>query len=234
MQQSGRLLGGIGVVFAVLLAMSAVSPLGAHGVAPRDARLLQSLDGVAIGPLLYLGAKHMVTGYDHLLFLAGVVFFLHRLSHVLVYVSLFTVGHSATLLAGAIGGWAVNPYLIDAVIGLSVAYKAFENMGGFRRIGWPVDSRVAVLGFGLAHGLGLATRLQDLTLSPNGLVANIISFNIGVEIGQGLALSIVLIALVAWRTRPSYARHAFLANAALLTCGFVLTGYQLAGYLVTP
>jgi hypothetical protein len=175
----------------------------------------------------------MVTGYDHLLFLAGVVFFLHRLSQVFVYVSLFTLGHSATLLAGAIGGLSVNPYFIDAVIGLSVAYKAFENMGGFSRIGWRFDSRVAVFVFGLAHGFGLATRLQDLALSPNGLVVNIVSFNVGVEIGQGLALTGVLLAIVAWRTRPSYARHAFLANVVLLTGGFVLTGYQLAGYLVT-
>jgi hypothetical protein len=232
MQRPGQLLGSVGV-FAVLCTLVATSPLAAHGVAPRDARLLQSLDGPAVAPLLYLGAKHMVTGYDHLLFLAGVVFFLHRLSQVFVYVSLFTLGHSATLLAGAIGGLSVNPYFIDAVIGLSVAYKAFENMGGFSRIGWRFDSRVAVFVFGLAHGFGLATRLQDLALSPNGLVVNIVSFNVGVEIGQGLALTGVLLAIVAWRTRPSYARHAFLANVVLLTGGFVLTGYQLAGYLVT-
>lgn len=207
------------------------SSLEAHGVDPEDARLLRSLDGPAIAPLMYLGAKHMVTGYDHLLFLAGVVFFLYRLKHILIYVSLFTLGHSVTLLAGAIGGLQANAYLIDAVIGLSVVYKAFENMGGFRRLSsWQPDPRVAVLVFGLVHGLGLATKLQDLALSRNGLVTNIVSFNIGVEIGQIIALTLVLMALVLWRTRSSYMRHAFLANSVLMTSGFVLVGYQISGY----
>jgi HupE / UreJ protein len=224
------------VVTSLLLVVVAASGLGAHGVAPKDARLLQSIDGVAILPLMYLGAKHMVTGYDHLLFLAGVVFFLYRLQHVLVYVSLFTLGHSVTLLAGALGGVRVNPYLIDAVIGLSIVYKAFENMGGFRRLSaWQPDPRVAVLVFGLFHGFGLATKLQDLTLSPNGLVTNIISFNVGVEIGQVLALTLVMIALLYWRTRAGYLRHAFAANTALMTGGFLLMGYQLTGYVLgTP
>ncbi len=214
----------------VVIGWSAV--LDAHGVAGRDARLLQSIDGLAIGPFLYLGAKHMVTGYDHLLFLAGVVFFLYRPRHIVLYVSLFTLGHSVTLLGGALLGWRVNPYLIDAIIGFSVVYKAFENMGGFRRLGWPPDPRGAVLLFGLVHGLGLATRLQDLTLSRNGLVGNILSFNIGVEIGQALALGAVLIALVYWRTHRSYLRHAFASNTVLMACGFLLMGYQLVGYFV--
>jgi hypothetical protein len=174
----------------------------------------------------------MVTGYDHLLFLAGVVFFLYRLRHILLYVSLFTAGHSATLLAGALGGIHVNAYLIDAVIGLSVVYKAFENMGGFRRLGWQPDTRAAVLIFGLFHGFGLATKLQDLTLSPNGLVTNIVSFNVGVEIGQALALVLVMLGLVTWRQRASFTRDAFLANAAIMTGGFVLMGYQLTGYFL--
>jgi hypothetical protein len=211
----------------------AATVLDAHGVAPRDARLLESIDGPAVAPLLYLGAKHMVTGYDHLLFLAGVVFFLHRLRDIAIYVSLFTLGHSLTLLAGALGGVQANPYLIDAVIGFSVVYKAFENMGGLRVIGWQLDSRAAVLVFGLFHGLGLATKLQDLSLSPNGLVTNIVSFNAGVEIGQGLALVLVLTALAFWRTQSSYVRHAFAANGVLMSAGFVLAGYQLAGYFVT-
>lgn len=205
----------------------------AHGVAERDARLLESIDGVAVGPLLYLGAKHMVTGYDHLLFLAGVVFYLYRLRHIVLYVSLFTAGHSVTLLAGALGGLRVDPFLIDAAIGLSVVYKAFENMGGFRRLlGWQPDSRAAVLIFGLFHGLGLATKLQDLTLSSRGLVGNILSFNVGVEIGQMLALTVVLLGLTFWRRSASYTRHAFAANAVLMSGGFLLAGYQLAGYLL--
>jgi hypothetical protein len=206
--------------------------LSAHGVGERDARFLQSIDGPAIIPLLYLGAKHMVTGYDHLLFLAGVVFFLYRPRHILVYVSLFTVGHSITLLAGALGGLRANPYLIDAIIGLSVVYKGFENLGGFDRLGLHPNTKVAVLVFGLFHGLGLATKLQDLSLSQHGLTTNIISFNVGVEIGQALALAAVLIALLWWRRHAAFVRHALAANTLLMTGGFCLMGYQIAGLVL--
>ena len=212
---------------------SASAVLSAHGMTTRDGRFLQSLDGAAIGPLLYLGAKHMVTGYDHLLFLVGVVFFLYRLRDICVYVSLFTVGHSVTLLAGALGGVRANPHIVDAIIGLSVVYKAFENVGGFKRIlGFQPDPRLAVLVFGLFHGFGLATKLQDFALSTNGLVTNIVSFNVGVEIGQVLALGAVLLALGHWRTHPGFLRHAYLTNAALMTAGFVFMGYQIAGFLL--
>jgi hypothetical protein len=205
----------------------------AHGVAKRDAAFVQTINGPAIGPFLYLGAKHMVTGYDHLLFLVGVIFFLYRLKDVLLYVSLFTLGHSITLLAGVLGGIHANAYIIDAIIGLSVVYKAFENMGGFERVlGFRPNTRAAVMVFGLFHGFGLATKLQELTLSSNGLVTNIVSFNVGVEIGQLLALMAVLVALSYWRTRAGFVRHAFAANAALMTGGFLLVGFQLAGYVV--
>jgi hypothetical protein len=215
---------------AILLFLPATAM--AHGVAKGDARFLQSLHGAAIAPLMYLGAKHMVTGYDHLLFLVGVIFFLHRVKDVLLYVSLFTVGHSVTLLAGVLGGIHANAFLVDAVIGLSVVYKAFENMGGFRSLGWEPDPRAAVLVFGLFHGFGLATRLQEFTLPSAGLVANIVSFNVGVEIGQMLALTAVLIALTFWRTRPGFLRHAFATNTVLMTCGLVLTGFQMTGYFM--
>jgi hypothetical protein len=219
------------IAVAVACACCFQAAMEAHGVSGRDARFLQAIDGAAIMPLLYLGAKHMVTGYDHLLFLAGVVFFLYRPRHILLYVSLFTAGHSLTLLLGALGGLRANPYLIDAIIGLSIVYKGFENIGGLRRLGrWAPDPRAAVLVFGLFHGLGLATKLQDLRLSTNGLVANILSFNAGVELGQMLALSFVLIALLWWRRHGSYARHAFAANTCLMAGGFTLMGYQLAGY----
>lgn len=217
----------------MLLATIGSSVASAHGVSSKDALFLQRLDGVAIVPLMYLGAKHMVTGYDHLLFLVGVIFFLYRLKDILLYVSLFTIGHSLTLLGGALGGVRVNPYLIDAIIGLSIVYKGFENLGGFRRLlGFQPNTRVAVLIFGLFHGFGLATKLQQFALSTNGLVANIVSFNIGVEIGQLLALSGVLIALSYWRARPSYLRHAYVTNAALMTAGFVFVGYQLSGFFL--
>jgi hypothetical protein len=207
--------------------------LDAHGVSTRDGRFLQTVNGAAIAPLMYLGAKHMVTGYDHLLFLVGVVFFLYRSRDILLYVSLFTIGHSITLLAGALGGVRADPYLVDTVIGLSIVYKGFENLGGFKAVlGWQPDTRAAVLVFGLVHGLGLATKLQDFALSRNGLTANIVSFNIGVEIGQVLALTAVLLALTYWRTHGSYLRHAYVTNAALMAAGFVFVGYQLTGYFL--
>jgi hypothetical protein len=221
------------VALAVMLACSSAAE--AHGVSGKDAVFLEGLRGRAIGPLLYLGAKHMVTGYDHLLFLVGVIFFLYRLRDVIQYVSLFTIGHSVTLLAGVLGGIRANPYLIDAIIGFSVVYKAFENMDGFRRyLGFVPDTRAAVLVFGLFHGFGLATKLQEFSLAPQGLVANIVSFNVGVEIGQGLALTAILIGLTYWRTRAGFLRHAFATNACVMACGFLLVGYQLSGYMLTP
>jgi hypothetical protein len=220
-----------GLTLLVLVAGGAA--LAAHGVTGKDAVYLQGLQGRAVIPLMYLGAKHMVTGYDHLLFLVGVIFFLYRLKDVVQYVSLFTIGHSVTLLAGVLGGIQANPFLIDAVIGFSVVYKAFENMDGFRRfLGFQPDTRVAVLVFGLFHGFGLATKLQEFALSPNGLVGNIVSFNVGVEIGQGLALAVILIGLTYWRTRTGFLRHAFATNALVMACGFLLVGYQLSGYFL--
>lgn len=222
-------------VTAMMFLCGAVLPAvaEAHGVTGKDAVFLQGLDGAAIGPLMYLGAKHMVTGYDHLLFLVGVIFFLYRGKDVLLYVSLFTIGHSATLLLGVLGGVRANPFLIDAVIGFSVVYKAFENMDGFKRFfSWQPDTRAAVLIFGLFHGFGLATKLQEFELSQTGLVTNIVSFNIGVEIGQVLALGAILIALTYWRTHEGFRRHAFATNAVVMTCGFLLVGYQLAGYFL--
>ena len=175
----------------------------------------------------------MVTGYDHLAFLVGVIFFLYRLKDVVQYVSLFTLGHSITLLAGVLGGIHANPYVVDAIIGFSVVYKAFDNMDGFRQfLGFEPNTKLAVLIFGLFHGFGLATKLQQLDLSKNGLVTNILSFNVGVEIGQALALTAVLIALSFWRTRSGFLRHAFQTNAALMAVGFLLTGYQIAGYFM--
>jgi len=228
---ANRFVIGIAVVAAALVLAPAA--LEAHGVTGKDAVFLQGLEGAAIGPLMYLGAKHMVTGYDHLLFLVGVIFFLYRPKDVVLYVSLFTIGHSLTLLAGVLGGVRANPYLIDAVIGFSVVYKAFENMDGFRRVfRWQPDTRAAVLVFGLFHGFGLATKLQEFELSPNGLVANIVSFNIGVEIGQVLALGGILIALTLWRTSAGFTRHAFATNAVVMACGFLLVGYQLTGYFL--
>src|SRR5262245_2455146 len=217
----------------LLIVFAVTAALEAHGVSGKDAVFLQGLMGRAIIPLMYLGAKHMVTGYDHLLFLVGVIFFLYRLKDVVAYVSLFTIGHSITLLAGVLGGIHANSFLIDAVIGFSVVYKAFDNVDGFREFfGFQPDTRAAVLIFGLFHGFGLATKLQDFQLSPNGLVANIVSFNVGVEIGQGIALTFILIALTWWRAHRGFARHAFATNGALMAAGLLLVGYQLSAYFL--
>jgi hypothetical protein len=221
------------LIVCALATIALGAALDAHGVSGKDAVFLQSIQGAAIGPLMYLGAKHMVTGYDHLAFLVGVIFFLYRLRDVVKYVSLFTIGHSVTLLAGVLGGIRANPYLVDAIIGFSVVYKAFDNMNGFQRFfGFQPDTRLAVLLFGLFHGFGLATKLQEFSLAPTGLVANIVSFNVGVEIGQGVALTGVLIALGYWRTRSGFLRHAFVTNTLLMMCGMLLVGYQMSGYFL--
>jgi hypothetical protein len=219
------------LALALLIAGFLPRTASAHNVSKRDAAFVQSSKGAAIVPFVYLGAKHMVTGYDHLAFLIGVIFFLYKLKDIVLYVSLFTLGHSATLLAGVLGGIHANPWIIDAIIGLSVVYKAFDNMDGFKRLfGFQPNTKVAVLIFGLFHGFGLATKLQELDLSPTGLVTNIVSFNVGVEIGQVLALTAILIVLSFWRTSSGFARYAFATNTALMTVGMVLVGYQLTGY----
>ena len=226
---------GIFVLLAMtaLAVLSTAEPAFAHGVTGKDALFLKSIHGVAIVPFLYLGAKHMVTGYDHLLFLVGVIFFLYRMKDVVLYVTLFTIGHSLTLIAGVLGGIHANAHIIDAIIGFSVVYKAFDNLGGFKRIfGYQPDTRAAVLIFGLFHGFGLATKLQDFALAPDGLAVNIVSFNVGVEIGQMIALTAVLIALSYWRTSPSFVRNAFATNTVLMAAGWILVGYQLTGYFV--
>lgn len=223
------------IVIVLALACVALAPirLEAHGVSGLDALFLQGLTGAAIGPLMYLGAKHMVTGYDHLAFLVGVIFFLYKTRDILLYVSLFTIGHSVTLLAGVLGGIHANPYLVDAIIGLSVVYKALDNLGMFPLfVGVQPDSRAAVLVFGLVHGFGLATKLQAFALPATGLVTNIVSFNVGVEIGQFVALTAVFALLNAWRARPGFLRHAFVTNAMLMCVGFGLIGYQLSAFVL--
>ena len=207
------------------------SVLYAHGVEKGDADFLERNAGQALLAFMYLGAKHMITGYDHLLYLLGVIFFLYRPKDIAVYVTLFAAGHSITLLTGVLGQINVNAYLVDAVIGLSVAYKAFENLDGFKNVfDWQPNPKIAVFSFGLVHGFGLATKLQDLTLAREGLVANIISFNVGVEIGQLLALVVLLVAINAWRASGAFERHANAFNMLLMFAGFALAAYQMAGF----
>lgn len=205
----------------------------AHGVDENTKGFLLSNQGISIIPYIYIGAKHMVTGYDHLLFLTGVIFFLYRSKDVLGYVTLFTIGHSLTLMTGVLNDIKVDAYLIDAVIGFSIIYKGFDNLGGFKRfIGFQPNTKIAVLIFGLFHGFGLATKIQELKIPQDGLLQNLISFNVGVELGQFLALIFILLLLNFWRRYQSYLRFSTITNTLLMSGGMMLTGYQLTGYFV--
>jgi hypothetical protein len=214
----------------VLLAFFSAAVL-AHGVDDSTRSFLQQNSGVQFVPFLYIGAKHMLTGYDHLLFLVGVIFFLYKSRDVLLYVTMFTLGHSITLLWGVLGNIQVNAHLIDTIIGLSVVYKGFDNLGGFKRLlGYQPNTRLMVLLFGLFHGFGLATKLQEFQLPEEGLLTNLLAFNIGVELGQFAALAFILIAINFWRRLPSYERFATLTNTLLMSAGLMLMGYQLTGF----
>lgn len=205
----------------------------AHGVTLGDQGYIQEISGINLIPFMYLGAKHMVTGYDHLLFLFGIIFFLFKLKDVGLYVSLFAIGHSSTLLIGVFYDIQANAYLIDAIIGLSVVYKALDNLGAFKRwFGFAPNTKIATLFFGLFHGFGLATKIKEFSLSTDGLLPNLIAFNIGVEIGQLIALSIILILMGFWRKNANFMKHAFISNSLLMTAGFTLMGYQLSGYVL--
>ncbi|MAK89613.1 MAG: hypothetical protein CMI13_00045 [Oleibacter sp.] len=205
----------------------------AHGVDDSTRAFLQQNSGVQLMPFIYIGAKHMITGYDHLLFLLGVLFFIFRRREVLLYVSLFTLGHSLTLLLGVLSNIQVNAYLIDAIIGLSVVYKGFDNLGGFQRLfGHQPDTRLAVLIFGLFHGFGLATKLQEFQLPDDGLLPNLLAFNLGVELGQLLALLVILGVINLLRSTRLFMPLAVSTNTLLISAGLMLTAYQLTGYIL--
>ncbi|MES2540493.1 MAG: HupE/UreJ family protein [Pseudomonadota bacterium] len=217
------------VTAAILIAGAA----SAHNVTEGDAGYVQEVTGFRPIAFIYLGAKHMVTGYDHLLFLAGVIFFLYRTKDIAIYVSLFAVGHSVTMIAGVWWQIAINAYLIDAIIAFSVVYKALDNLGAFRLwFGVQPDTKAATLIFGLLHGFGLATKIQDYDISPDGLLGNLIAFNVGVELGQLMALALILLAMRQWRARPAFARQAYAANVLMMVAGFALMGLQITGFFV--
>ena len=229
--RSGPLLHAfIGVLLYLFLSAFA----HAHGVTEGDKGYIQEISGTHLLPFTYLGAKHMVTGYDHLLFLAGVIFFLYKLKDIGLYVSLFAIGHSVTMLYGVYAGVNVNAYLIDAIIGLSVVYKALDNLGAFQRwFGVQPNTKVATLVFGLFHGFGLAAKIQEFEIARDGLLPNLLAFNVGVEIGQLLALGAILIAMGFWRRTAGFFQHAYTANVAMMCAGFMLIGYQLTGLFVS-
>ncbi len=223
---------GLGIILTATLGMA--NDAIAHGVTQGDKGYIQEITGAHPIPFLYLGAKHMMTGYDHLLFLFGVIFFLYRMKDVSIYVTLFAIGHVFTLLSGVLMEISISAYIIDAIIGFSVVYKALDNMGAFQRwFGYQPNTKVATFIFGLFHGFGLATKILDYELSSDGLLPNLIAFNIGVEIGQILALSAILIAITYWRKSGSFIRHAYKANTFMMMLGFLLMGYQITGYILS-
>ena len=206
----------------------------AHNVTEGDAGYIQEIWGVNIIPFIYLGAKHMVTGYDHILFLLGVVFFLYRMKDVAIYVSLFAIGHSVTMLAGVWFGWGINAYIIDAIIGLSVVYKALDNLGAYQKwFGVQPNTKAATLIFGLFHGTGLATKILEYDIPQDGLLANLLAFNVGVEVGQLLALAVILIVMGYWRRSANFMRQATVANVVMMGLGIWLTGCQVAGFIAS-
>ena len=217
----------------ILLGLVFSSVAIAHGVTQGDQGYIQEISGINIIAYIYLGAKHMVTGYDHLLFLVGVVFFLYKLKEIGLYVTLFAIGHSSTLLLGVYYDIPANAYLIDAVIGLSVVYKALDNMGAYQRwFGFQPSTKAATLIFGFVHGFGLATKIQDFKISSDGLLPNLLAFNVGVEIGQLLALAGILIIMGYWRKSAVFFKQAYTANVLLMSAGFMLMGLQLTGYFL--
>ena len=207
--------------------------LYAHGVSESDKH------GMISGGLLdyiWLGAKHMVTGYDHLLFLFGVIFFLTKFKDIVKFITAFTIGHSITLIFATFMEITANYYLIDAVIALTVIYKGFDNLDGFQKVFKKNSPNLVklVFGFGLIHGFGLSARLQQLPLGDDGLLLKIISFNVGVELGQIVALGIMMKALSIWRHTESFKKFSVASNVLLILVGLMLFGLQMYGYFTGP
>jgi len=201
-----------------------------HGISESDK--IEIVQG-SLMDYLFLGAKHMVTGYDHILFLIGVIFFLTRFSDIVKFVTAFTIGHSITLIFATLFNITANYYLIDAVIAFSVIYKGFENLDGFKKFFSinPPNLILMVFIFGLIHGFGLSTRLQQINLGDNNLIHSILSFNIGVELGQIVALAIVFPLLLLIRAK-SYEKISKISNWGLMIAGTFLLIFQLNGFFM--
>lgn len=201
----------------------------AHGISEADKQAM--LEG---GYLRYvgLGATHMLTGYDHLLFIFGVIFFLTGFRDIVKFITAFTIGHSITLIFATIYGITANYYMIDAIIALSVCYKGVENLDFFEKyLNRPSPNLLMVIfSFGLVHGFGLSTRLQQLPLGESGLIMRILSFNVGVEFGQIIALAIMLVIISGWRKTESFKQFSLTANAGLVLAGLLLFIFQMHGY----
>jgi HupE / UreJ protein len=219
------------LALAVLTLLAIAMNANAHGISEADQQAM--IDGGNLR-YLWLGAIHMLTGYDHLLFLFGVIFYLTHFKDVLKFVTVFTLGHSITLIAATYAGITANYYLVDAVIALSVCYKAFDNLDGFKRfLGFnPPNLLSLIFAFGLIHGFGLSTRLQQLPLPEHGLIWRILSFNLGVELGQVAALAVLVFVLAGLRKTASFKTWGTVANALLFLAGVGLFFFQMTGFLL--
>tara|TARA_R110000782_G_scaffold149936_3_gene242699 strand:- start:1396 stop:2088 length:693 start_codon:yes stop_codon:yes gene_type:complete len=224
-----------GVVLAALfLCLASIDAAQAHAVAQGDKGYILEVSGILLLPFSYLGAKHMVTGYDHILFLFGVIFFLYRMKDIAIYVSLFAIGHSTTMLLGVLIDFGINSYIIDAIIGFSIVYKALDNIGAYQRwFGFQPNTKAATLIFGFCHGFGLASKIIDYDIASDGLIPNLLAFNVGVELGQLTALAAILVLMGWWRRTDNFMRNAYTANVVMMSAGFILIGYQLTGYFVS-
>lgn len=222
------------IIAAALLLLLLPTIAIAHGIPEADKQAI--IEG---GNFAYfkIGAIHMLTGYDHLLFIFGIIFFLKGFRDIVVFITVFTVGHSIPLVFATLYGVSANPYIIDAVIAMSVAYKGLENLDFFRKyLQRPSPNLlIMVFSFGVIHGFGLSTRLQQLPLPEEGLILRILSFNVGVEVGQIIALAIMLPFVSAWRKfgSGSFAQFSFIANTGLVLAGLLLFIFQIHGYLHT-
>ena len=221
MKTRGSVLGLI-LLFLPLLAI-------AHDVTGEDRALLVNGGLLAY---IWVGAKHMLTGYDHLLFLVGVIFFLKEFRQIVLFITAFTLGHSITLISATYLSFSVNEYLIDAIIGLSVFYKGFENLGLFQKVLKikPPHLLNMVFTFGLIHGLGLSARLQSFDVDKDSYLLKILSFNVGVELGQILALIPIVYVINLWQKRDSYEPFFKAVNTYLIIAGIALAAYQVSQF----
>ena len=217
------------IYFLVFILLLLPLSVWAHDVSAGDQEIL---DNGGLLSYIYVGAKHMVTGYDHILFLVGVIFFISGLRDIVMFITAFTIGHSVTLIGATYLGIRVDEHLIDAIIGMSVLYKGFENLGGFEKVFKTRSPNLLgmVFTFGLIHGLGLSARLQSFDIGDGGLLAKIISFNIGVELGQIVALIPIIFLINLWRKRKSYDAFYKAMNVYLVIAGIGLTAFQIIQY----
>lgn len=227
---------GLGIVclfFFVLVIVVSLLFVFVYNVIVGDVGYIQEIWGVKIVFFMYLGVKYMVIGYDYILFLLGVVFFLYWMSYVVIYVSLFVVGYLIMMLVGVYFGWNVNLYVIDVLIGLLVVYKVLDNFGVYQCwFGFQLDIKVVILIFGLIYGIGLVIKIFDYEIVEEGLILNFLVFNVGVEIGQFLVFGVILIVMGYWCCIYSFWCYVYIVNVVMMFMGFVFMGYQIIGYFV--